>query len=452
MPRRFFFRLLAAATPAGDHVPDAELLRRFARDRDSVAFELLVRRHADAVWAACRRVLRSEADADDAFQATFLVLARKAGSVRGSCAGGWLYRVAVNAALKLKASSRRAPGVSPGIEMEDIPDLTVGARLEADELAAVVHEELAQLPDRYRLPVVLCDLEGHTRAQAAAVLGWPAGTVAGRLSRAHALLRGRLARRGVTAPAVLIAAVVVPPSVVRDTAAAAAGVVSVPPSVLILVQGVLSAMRTAKLKLAAVFASAGLLGLAGVGTFNALGQPPAPVPPAKGEPPPSPAKEAPFPERPKPKNEEGFTAFPDLDSKNLEDLMLKCPHLLGREDIPILPTDDTLRQLQKARLKAATVALSYHIQLYRAGRVDALNVPEFTTRAVAAAADVYTDPKELRPWLEEWVRVAKLYEMLAGDKVSAGRATMMAVLDARTVRLEAEIALWKATHPKPAGR
>src|SRR6266403_793132 len=100
MPRRFFFRLLAAATPAADHVPDAELLRRFAHNRDSAAFELLVRRHADAVWTACRRVLKCEADAEDAFQATFLVLLRKADSIRGACIGGWLHRVAVNAALK----------------------------------------------------------------------------------------------------------------------------------------------------------------------------------------------------------------------------------------------------------------------------------------------------------------------------------------------------------------
>src|SRR5437763_16524847 len=109
MARRFF-RLLSAATQAGDHVSDAELLRRFTRSRDSAAFELLVRRHADAVWSAALRVLRNEADAEDAFQAAFLVLARKAGSVRGACVGGWLHRVAVNAALKLKASPARQGG------------------------------------------------------------------------------------------------------------------------------------------------------------------------------------------------------------------------------------------------------------------------------------------------------------------------------------------------------
>src|SRR5262245_39266405 len=105
MARRLF-RLLASAAPPGDHVPDAELLRRFATTRDAAAFELLVRRHADAVWSAGRRVLRNEADAEDAFQATFVVLARRAGNIREGCVGGWLYRVAVNASLRLGASGR----------------------------------------------------------------------------------------------------------------------------------------------------------------------------------------------------------------------------------------------------------------------------------------------------------------------------------------------------------
>src|SRR5688572_24875819 len=115
MPRRLLFRLLSAAGPAGDHVADAELLRRYSSARDVAAFELLVRRHADAVWSACRRIL-PETDAQDAFQATFLVLARKAGSVRGSCVGGWLHRVAVNAALKLRAGGRRHPTAELPIE------------------------------------------------------------------------------------------------------------------------------------------------------------------------------------------------------------------------------------------------------------------------------------------------------------------------------------------------
>lgn len=467
MPRRSFFRLLAAATPAGDHVPDADLLRRFARDRDAAAFELLVRRHADAVWAACRRVLRSEADADDAFQAAFLVLARKAGTVRGACAGGWLYRVAVNAALKLRAEARRAPtgrapGVSPGIESEETPDLTVGARLEADELAAVVHEELARLPDRYRLPVVLCDLEGHTRAQAAAVLGWPAGTVAGRLSRAHALLRDRLARRGVTAPAVLISAAAVPPSLVRDTAAAAAGVVPVPPSVLILVHGVLSAMRTAKLKLAAaVLASAGLLGLAGVGTFTALGQPPAVVP--KPDLPRRVAAPVP-PEKPIEGNWLGEknggplpTAFPEIKHPDpREDITKACPRLLGENALKIEATDDTYRRLLKARLRAGAQEFIIFWTRIQIGSYQSLEFPAYVgllndMRTVAQELWA-NDRKALIPALEELVALAKGAERFANARVAAGVDPPYQLHAARRHRLAAEAALWKATHPKPAGK
>src|SRR5439155_25601298 len=127
----------------------AELLGRFAATRDSAAFELLVRRHADAVWAAGFRILRNEADADDAFQAAFLVLARKAGRVRGACVGGWLHRVAVNAALKLRASRDRQ-GASLDIAQAPVADAPGSPD---PELAAVVHQELARLPDRYRLPV-----------------------------------------------------------------------------------------------------------------------------------------------------------------------------------------------------------------------------------------------------------------------------------------------------------
>jgi DNA-directed RNA polymerase specialized sigma24 family protein len=114
MPRRSFVHLFSSAGPVGDQVPDRELLRRFAHERDAAAFELLVRRHADAVWTACRGVLRCEADAEDAFQATFVVLARRAGTVRGPSAGAWLYRVARNAALKLRERAARVATAPAG--------------------------------------------------------------------------------------------------------------------------------------------------------------------------------------------------------------------------------------------------------------------------------------------------------------------------------------------------
>src|SRR5262245_53653193 len=137
---RLLFRLLAAAPPLGDHVPDGELLHRFRTSNDSAAFELIVRRHADAVWAACRRMLNCDADAEDAFQATFLALIRKAKSIRTLCVGGWLHRVAVNAARKLRERAGRVSSAEPD-QLAAVPAL---ASEEPDtELAAAVHEELS---------------------------------------------------------------------------------------------------------------------------------------------------------------------------------------------------------------------------------------------------------------------------------------------------------------------
>ena len=288
--RRLLLRLLAS-TPATDHVPDAELLRRFVTSDDSAAFELVVRRHADAVWAACRRLLRSEADAEDAFQATFLALIRKAPAIRTSCAGGWLHRVAVHAALKLRERAARTSPVDP-----QHLDATPAALTEPPdaELAAVVHEELARLSERERLPVVLCDLEGLSHADAAKVLGWPVGTVSGRLSRARAKLRERLARRGVTPAAALFPALSAPPHLVPNALSLTAGA---PPAVALLTEGVLSAMRTAKLKVAALVC----VTVVGLGTAFALaprpGENPAPADPlpvrANQPPDPEPKKKQP---------------------------------------------------------------------------------------------------------------------------------------------------------------
>src|SRR5438045_1861973 len=131
MTRRSFLRLLSAAAPAADHVPDADLLRRFAAARDAAAFELLVRHHRDA---------------EDAFQAAFLVLARNAGSGRGASAGGWLHRGAVNDALKLKAGRDRRGAAVRG-EAGPRPDGRGPPDPVTDKLAAAVHQELAWLPD-----------------------------------------------------------------------------------------------------------------------------------------------------------------------------------------------------------------------------------------------------------------------------------------------------------------
>jgi RNA polymerase sigma factor (sigma-70 family) len=457
MARRFFFRLLSAAVPAGDHVPDAELLRRFTASGDSAAFELLVRRHADAVWSAALRVLRNETDADDAFQAAFLVLAKKAGSVRGACVGGWLHRVAVNAALKLRA--RRTPGANPGVlDQAETPGSEPGTRPELDELATVVHQELSCLPDRYRLPVVLCDLEGHTHAEAAKVLGWPVGSVSGRLSRAHSLLRDRLSRRGLAPAAVLLSACAAPVGAVHAASAVVCGSITVSPVVTSLAEGVLSAMRIAKLKLTAVVA-AGLLGLAGTGTVIALAQ--APAPGAPGEPAtPEPGTRAPVPKldpKPDPNFDPNFTAFPNLKSiDRLEDIAKVCPRIFSNTPVTVLTTDDTYRRLLKARIEQGRVEVQKIRELMMVGRwtpSDMWSLHQCYDDMRAAMTELWAnEPNTLVPWLEEFVILAKDYERFTKARVETGTDPPQQLNTARRYRLKVEAALWKVKNSQPGAR
>src|SRR5262245_13931099 len=175
---------------------DADLLEAFLTEHEEVAFEALVRRHGPMVLGVCRRILGNEADAEDAFQATFLVLARKAGSVRPrGMVGNWLYGVAHNTARNAKAMNLRRRKK----ERECATRTWAAAPQEAwAELAVLLDQELPALPDKYRTPIVLCDLEGQTIREAAGQLGWPQGTVATRLTRGRALLAERLARCGLS--------------------------------------------------------------------------------------------------------------------------------------------------------------------------------------------------------------------------------------------------------------
>jgi RNA polymerase sigma factor (sigma-70 family) len=194
---------LAARRPQGE--TDRELLRRFATAQDRLAFEALVRRHGPLVLGVCRRVLRQEQDAEDACQATFLVLARKAASIRNSRAiVSWLYGVAYRTARDVKRAARRRrahEARSPTTQPAD-PSWVAAWR----EVQTVLDDEIGRLPDRLRAPFLLCHLEGQSRAEAARQLGLPEGTIWSRLAQARDLLRGRLSRRGITLSAVLAAA------------------------------------------------------------------------------------------------------------------------------------------------------------------------------------------------------------------------------------------------------
>jgi RNA polymerase sigma factor (sigma-70 family) len=177
--------------------PDGELLGHFVEQREEAVFEAIVRRHGPMVWGVCRRVLRDHHDAEDAFQATFLVLARKAASVvPREKLGNWLYGVAYQTARNARAIRARRR-LREG-QVSEMPELEAASHDLRDEFTEQLDRELSRLPEKYSNPIVLCDLEGRTHQEAARQLGWPIGTVSSRLSRARSMLAKRLARRGLS--------------------------------------------------------------------------------------------------------------------------------------------------------------------------------------------------------------------------------------------------------------
>lgn len=182
-------------TPGAPVLTDGQLLERFLRDRDEGGFTTLVQRHSAMVMTVARRVLHDVHDAEDVFQATFLVLARKAGSIcRRRALAGWLYQVAYHLALKVKAEKARRRARER--QVRTMPQAAPDTNLNRAELWAVLDQELSRLPEKYRAPLVLHYFEGKSKDETAGQLGWTAGTVSGRLARARELLRGRLVRRG----------------------------------------------------------------------------------------------------------------------------------------------------------------------------------------------------------------------------------------------------------------
>ncbi len=277
---------------------DAQLLARFVTARDEAAFAALVRRHGSMVLGVCRRVLGNHADAEDAFQATFLVLARKAHAVRRrDTVGSWLYCVAHRTAqrARIMRGRRRAKECQVG----PVPE-PAAPPVEAHDWQPVLDEELSRLPAHYQGALVLCDLEAHPRKEAARQLGIPEGTLSSRLAKGRKLLAARLARRGITLAGGTVAAVLagsaaaapVPAPLVGETAKAAALVAAgqlagVSPPVNALMKGVLTAMFMAKFKLvlgllvgAALTVGAGTLALPPAGAQNPPAPGPVPVKPA----------------------------------------------------------------------------------------------------------------------------------------------------------------------------
>jgi RNA polymerase sigma factor (sigma-70 family) len=253
---------------------DGQLLERFTTQQDETAFETLVQRHGPMVLGVCRRVLQDAHDAEDAFQATFLVLVRKAGSLgRPELLGNWLYGVAYRIAIKARANAaRRCAYERQAAQMPTAdPILEAGWR----EVRAVLDEEMNRLPEKYRAPLVLCYLEGKTNDEAARQLGWPAGSMSWRLARGREILRRRLAGRGLaysggpfaTLLAQQAAPPVLPAGLVKASVQAALGFAAHPvatagaasTSAAALAEALLKAMSFARLKWAAAMLLAGAM-------------------------------------------------------------------------------------------------------------------------------------------------------------------------------------------------
>lgn len=183
---------------------DQDLLTRYVDRRDEAAFAALVQRYGPLVLGVCRRVLGHAQDSEDAFQATFLVLARKAGAItKGASMGGWLYRVAYRIARKLKGRQARRQ-----LREREAQEFAAAEETPAwvwRELRAVLDEEVNRLPDKYRLPFILCYLHGKTNEEAAQQLACPVGTLSSRLAWARERLRTRLTHRGVVLSAAVLA-------------------------------------------------------------------------------------------------------------------------------------------------------------------------------------------------------------------------------------------------------
>jgi RNA polymerase sigma factor (sigma-70 family) len=252
--------------PTGKSLTDGQLLERFVSHGDQAAFELLLRRHGPMLCKVGWRILGNAQDVEDALQATWLVLLRKATSLcQQVSVAGWLYRVAYRIARRARANRQTWRGTTAAPEQQEVG--SADADPADSEIHAILHEELNRLPEKYRMPILLCDLEGKTHVQAADELRWPLGTLHCRVRRGREQLKRRLSRRGLTVSAGVLAAwltdeiAVACPALALHHSIRAAASLKLSPRAALLAEGVLHAMFLKQIRLvAAMVVAVGVLG------------------------------------------------------------------------------------------------------------------------------------------------------------------------------------------------
>jgi RNA polymerase sigma factor (sigma-70 family) len=430
---------------------DGPLLERFLTDHDESAFEVLVQRHGPMVLGVCRRVLRDRHASEDAFQCTFLVLLRKAQSLRRrDLLAGWLYGVAYRTALK--ARSRAVCRGAREKPLEEEPGREGPEDLVWRDVRPILDEELQRLPEKYRLPLVLCYLEGKTVTEAGAQLGWPAGTVAGRLARAKDQLRGRLTRRGVTLMAALPGAelpkmtpTAVPPALLATTirsgliltAGQAGALGAISPAVIPLMEGVLQAMFLSKLKLVlTVVLTFTALGACALGYPLVAGQQGSPrveAPPPVGANQPDPAKK-------------GVAAGEADDVANLP----RLPALSKEKVADLLknnPASARMKALLMDRFDAACTEINARWQEFLAGRGTLTVMLAASLRLLEAEREISVKPADqLVAWENHWKRMQEL-EKIMQARFDAARVGVPDLSVTRFSRIQAEIWVERAKNP-----
>jgi RNA polymerase sigma factor (sigma-70 family) len=431
------------------NLTDGQLLDCFVSRRDEAAVAALVRRHGPMVWGVCRRVLRNDHDAEDAFQVTFLVFVRKAGSIMPrEMVANWLYGVAHQTALKARATSAKRQAREK--QMNEMPEAEAVAATDLwHDLQPLLDQELTRLPNKYRFAIVLCDLEGKTRKEVARQLKIPEGTLSSRLTTARKLLAKRLARHGVQVSGGALAAVLsqkaasgcMPTSVVCSTIKAvslvaagnaAAGAVSI--KVAALTKGVVKAMFVTKLKVAtAAVLGVSLLGLGitlidyralaserGAATIAAT------------------TKAANVAQNSK---ADGQPAIPKAEDREN-----------GRTAKPLegrIGNNPVLRALYKERLEYLRRSADRVKQLNKANAASQEEVRQANLRVYKAELDLCETTAERIAVLEKIVKVHKESENQLSQLQKAGQAAEDVVSEAAISRVEAEIAL-EQEKAKPA--